>query len=128
MPQDHRLFTSLTVEENLQVGTHWAAPGSWSLGRVYELYPYLKEKRRAHPGDLTPEEHQAAAIGRALIANPRILLLDSPSHAGPVDRLAKEDLALVVATPDLPATTCRIHRLVDGRSTTTRPEVNCCPR
>ncbi|WP_061289254.1 ATP-binding cassette domain-containing protein [Herbidospora cretacea] len=125
MPQNHRLFTSLTVEENLLVGGHWAAAGPWTLGRIYDLYPTLKEKRRAHPRALTPEEHQATAIGRALMANPRILLLDAPSRLEPLDLLTKEGLAVVVTTRDTPARACWVHRLVSGSATTTRAEADC---
>ncbi len=125
MPQNHRLFTSLTVEENLLVGEHWAAPGPWTLGRVYELYPSLKEKRRAHARELTPEEHQATAVGRALMANPRILLLDAPSRPEHLDLLTKEGLAIVVATRDTPAHPGWVHRLVAGALTTTRAEADC---
>ncbi|WP_083958009.1 ATP-binding cassette domain-containing protein [Herbidospora mongoliensis] len=125
MPQDHRLFTSLTVEENLQVGTHWAASGPWTLGRVYELYPSLKEKRRALPGELTPGEHQATAIGRALMANPRILLLDEPSDVESLDGLTEEGLAIVVTTEEAPDGAGWVHRLVDGAATTTRTAARC---
>nr|WP_062331623.1 ATP-binding cassette domain-containing protein [Herbidospora sakaeratensis] len=125
MPQNHRLFTSLTVEENLLVGARWGASGPWNLSRVYELYPYLREKRRAHAAALSLTEHQAAAVGRALMANPRILLLDAPADLDPLGRLTKEGLAVVVASREAPPGACQVHRLVDGTATTTRTEVRC---
>ncbi|WP_051760106.1 ATP-binding cassette domain-containing protein [Herbidospora cretacea] len=125
MPQNHRLFTSLTVEENLLVGARWAAPGPWTLSKVYDLYPALREKRRARAAALSLTEHQAAAVGRALMANPRILLLDAPADLAALDRLTKEGLAVVAATREAPAGACHVHRLVDGTVTTTRTEVRC---
>jgi len=75
VPQERNIFRSLTVEENL---TAVARPGSWTLSRVYELFPRLHERRHNLGNQLSGGEQQMLAVGRALILNPRILLLDEP--------------------------------------------------
>jgi branched-chain amino acid transport system ATP-binding protein len=78
-PEGRRLFPSLTVEENLLVGAHSGRPGPWGLQRVYELFPLVSERRARPAANLSGGEQQAVAIGRALMANPELLLLDEVS-------------------------------------------------
>jgi branched-chain amino acid transport system ATP-binding protein len=75
VPQERNIFRSLTVEENL---TAVARPGLWTLVRIYELFPRLGERRQNLGNQLSGGEQQMLAVGRALILNPRILLLDEP--------------------------------------------------
>jgi branched-chain amino acid transport system ATP-binding protein len=79
VPEGRRLFRSLTVEENLLAGAHLRRAGRFDLARVYELFPSLGARRRAFPEALSGGEQQMAAIGRALMANPRLLLCDELS-------------------------------------------------
>ena len=75
VPQERNIFKSLTVEENL---TAVARPGRWTVPRIYELFPRLAERRRNLGNQLSGGEQQMLAVGRALILNPRIILLDEP--------------------------------------------------
>lgn len=75
VPQEREIFPSLTVEENLRVAVH---PGQWTLERVYDLFPRLAERRRNYGNQLSGGEQQMLAVGRALIGNPKLLLLDEP--------------------------------------------------
>jgi len=75
VPQERNIFKSLTVEENL---TAVARPGPWGVTRVFEMFPRLAERRRNMGNQLSGGEQQMLAVGRALMLNPRLMLLDEP--------------------------------------------------
>jgi branched-chain amino acid transport system ATP-binding protein len=104
VPQEREIFRSLTVEENLDVA---ARPGRWTRDRVYDFFPSLRERRNNRGNQLSGGEQQMLAIGRALMGNPSLLLMDEPLEGlAPVivetvllglDRLKREDdLALIL--------------------------------
>jgi len=103
IPQTRDIFPSLTVEENLAVA---ARPGRWSLARVYDLFPRLAE-RRSHMGNqISGGEQQMLSMGRALMGDPALLLLDEPLEGlapiivdvllGAIERLTREEALTVV--------------------------------
>jgi branched-chain amino acid transport system ATP-binding protein len=79
VPEGRRLFPALTVEENLRVATQRKRPGRWTVESVIEAFPMLAPLRNQRASTLSGGQQQAAAIGRALITNPRLLLLDEVS-------------------------------------------------
>ena len=103
VPQEREIFPSLSVEENLVVA---ARPGRWSLARVYDLFPRLAERRNHMGNQISGGEQQMLAIGRALMGNPALLLLDEPLEGlAPIivesllhmlQRLMREDSLTVV--------------------------------
>lgn len=77
VPQERNIFKSLTVEENM---TAVARPGPWTVARVYEMFPRLRERRKNMGNQLSGGEQQMLAVGRALVLNPRLMLLDEPTE------------------------------------------------
>ena len=82
VPQGRRVFPTLTVRENLIVAQRSRAGSArpWTLERVFDVFPRLKERQHQHAGSLSGGEQQMLAIGRALMGNPRVLLMDEPSE------------------------------------------------
>ncbi len=79
VPEGRRLFSSLTVRENLLIGAQLGRPGPWSLARVFDLFPMLRERADHASQSLSGGQQQMVAIGRALMSNPRLLLCDELS-------------------------------------------------
>jgi branched-chain amino acid transport system ATP-binding protein len=89
VPQGRRLFGSLTVDEHLRIVVGRKRRGQWNVDRVYELFPRLAERRRNDATQLSGGEQQMLAIGRALLVNPKLLIMDEPSE-GLAPRLVDE--------------------------------------
>jgi branched-chain amino acid transport system ATP-binding protein len=80
VPQGRRLFPSLSVDEHLRMISPRAGGKRWTVDRIYELFPRLKERRRNGGAQLSGGEQQMLAIGRALLTNPELLIMDEPSE------------------------------------------------
>lgn len=134
VPEGRRLFTGMSVEDNLRVAIDHAASGrnAWSLARLYELFPILKEKRRDLVQSLSGGQQQMVAIGRALLNQPRVLLCDeislglaprviqeiyaaipSISKAGTAIVLVEQDVGLAKKASD------RLYCMLEGKVTLT---------
>lgn len=79
VPEGRRVFPSLTVQENLQIGAYRGRTGPWSADAVYDLFPLLQPLKKRQASGLSGGEQQALAIGRSLMSNPRLILMDEVS-------------------------------------------------
>lgn len=79
VPEGRRLFRSLSVQENLQLAAEHGRPGEWTVARIFTLFPALADKRNAPATALSGGQQQMVAIGRALVANPEVILFDEIS-------------------------------------------------
>ena len=128
VPEGRRLFPSLTVEENLLIGGQSRRGGPWSLARVYQLFPALEERRRLPATALSGGQQQMAAIGRALMSNPRLLLCDEISLGlapivirdiySQLPKIVGEGLSLIIVEQDIVQAlkaANRVYCLQEGR-------------
>src|SRR5262245_13412548 len=128
VPEGRRLFSSLSVEENLLIGGQLGRPGPWRLARIYELFPALAARRTLPATALSGGQQQMAAIGRALMSNPKLMLCDEISLGlapivvrdiyAQLPSIVNEGAALVIVEQDIMqalAVSDHVYCLQEGR-------------
>ncbi len=134
VPEGRRLFASLSIEENLLMGTCSRRTGPWNLDAVYALFPILKERRRSPATALSGGQQQMAAIGRALMSNPKLLICDELSLGlAPIvvkeiyealPRICSDGMTAIIVEQDVSVAqkvSSRLYCLQEGRVTLTGP-------
>ncbi|MFT6452649.1 MAG: branched-chain amino acid transport system ATP-binding protein [Halocynthiibacter sp.] len=128
VPEGRMLFASLSVEENLIIGAQAGRKGPWNLRRIYDLFPILEERRNVPATDLSGGQQQMVAIGRALMSNPELLMMDEISLGlAPViiksiyealPGIVGEGLSAIVVEQDIAkalSVSSRVYCLQEGR-------------
>lgn len=140
VPEGRRLFKSMTVAENLETGTYKARTGEWTVDAVMELFPWMRERASQNASSLSGGQQQAVAIGRALVSNPKVLLIDELSLGlapavvrqmyqllpdvvarGTAVLLVEQDVSQALAAAD------EVHCLLEGRAVLSGKPQNLTP-
>ena len=126
VPEDRRIFNSLTVEENLNLAIQTNRPGRWNLQSVCELFPHLAKRKKNRGSQLSGGEQHMLAIARSLMGNPNLILLDEPSEglspilikaiAETILTIAREGLSILLVEQNVEMTIKIAHRhyVIDG--------------
>ncbi len=136
VPEGRRLFASMTLEENLLVGAAGGRKGEWTLARVYELFDWMPSRRRQRAWQFSGGEQQAIALGRALLTNPELLMVDELSLGlapivveriyALIPEIVAQGVSVLIIEQDVTqgvAVANRVHCLLEGRTSLTgRPD------
>jgi branched-chain amino acid transport system ATP-binding protein len=136
VPEGRRLFSSMTLEENLLVGAAGGRRGAFTLERIYELFDWMPSRRRQHAWQFSGGEQQAIALGRALLSNPDLLMIDELSLGlapivveriyALIPEIVARGVSVLIIEQDVTqgvAVANRVHCLLEGRTSLTgRPD------